>query len=131
MPDNRVYVSPDRLDAFVRSFTRFSRGQVVQDVAQAPAAEIGRPGETYHRVRIESAFGRMLVLSTDGHLPWPFGRETTGYAVRDLALTLAKARSAGVQVLTAPMTSEGHASAMVQFPGGYIAEIHADAAPLP
>jgi predicted enzyme related to lactoylglutathione lyase len=131
VPDNRVYVSPDRVDAFVRSFTRFSRGKVVQDVADAPGAEIGRPGETYHRVRIESAFGRMLVLSTDGHLPWPFGRETTGYAVHDLAQTLAKARSAGVQVLSAPMTSDGHASALVQFPGGYIAEIHADAAPSP
>ena len=127
VPDNRVYVSPDRADAFVRSFTQFAHGQVVQDVADAPGAEIGRPGETYRRVRIESAFGRMLVLATDGHLPWPFGRETTGYAVRDLAGTLAKARAAGVQVLTPPMASEGRASATVQFPGGYIAEIHAEA----
>lgn len=67
------------------------------------------------------------MLLTDGHLPWPWGRESTGYAVHDLAQTLAKAQSAGVQVLVAPMTSEGHPSAMVRFPGGYVAEIHAAA----
>jgi predicted enzyme related to lactoylglutathione lyase len=126
-PDNRVYVSPDRADAFVRSFDAFAHGHVVQDVADAPGAEIGRAGETWRRIRIESPFGRMLVLVTDGHLPWPWGRESTGYAVHDLAQTLDKAKAAGVRVLVAPMTSEDRASAMVQFPGGYIAEIHAAA----
>src|ERR1700675_2778486 len=29
VPENRVYVSPDRADAFVRSFVRFSRGKGV------------------------------------------------------------------------------------------------------
>ena len=27
----------------------------------------------------------MTVLVTDGHLPYPFGREMTGYEVSDLA----------------------------------------------
>jgi hypothetical protein len=26
----------------------------------------------------------MVVLVTDGHLPYPYGRETTGYEVSDL-----------------------------------------------
>ena len=125
VPDNRVYVSPDRLDAFVRAFTRFARARVVQDAPDAPGAEIGRPGTTYHRVRLESPFGRMLVLATDGHLPWPYGRETTGYAVRSLEQTLAKATAAGARVLVAPGPSDAPASAIVEFPGGYIAEIHA------
>src|ERR1700747_2039151 len=54
VPENRVYVSPDRVDAFVRSFLAFSHGSVVSDETRAPGAEIGRPAESYRRVRIES-----------------------------------------------------------------------------
>src|ERR1700734_3536984 len=46
IPENRVYVSPDRADAFVRCFIAFSHGSVVSDEAGAPGVEIGRPGET-------------------------------------------------------------------------------------
>jgi len=124
VPDNRVYVSADRVAAFVRSFTTFSRGKVTSDTAKAPGVEIGRPGEHYRRVRITSPFGRMVVLVTDGHLPYPYGHETTGYEVSDLGDTLAKAQSAGASVLVAPFESEGRTAAIVQFPGGYVAEIH-------
>lgn len=127
VPENRVYVSPDRAGAFTRSFIAFSHGKVVSDEAKAPGVEIGMPGTTYRRIRIESAFGKMVVIVTDGHLPYPFGRETTGYEVADLAATLGKAKDAGAAVLIEPYTSEGRAAAMVQFPGGYVAEIHAAA----
>jgi len=122
VPDDRVDVSPDRADEFVRDFLRFSGGKVVSDDASANAGEIGRPHETYRRIRIESGFGRMQVLVTDGHLPYPFGRELTGYQVDDLAATLAKAKAAGAAVLSQPATDRD--TAIVQFPGGYIAEIH-------
>jgi len=125
IPENRVYVSADRADAFVRSFLAFSRGKVVSQTAKAPGIEIGKTGQTYKRIRIESAFGKMVVLVTDGQLPYPYGRETTGYEVADLDATLAKAKSAGAAVLVEPYTSEGRSAAIVQFPGGYIAEIHA------
>ncbi|MEK8015201.1 glyoxalase, partial [Burkholderia contaminans] len=46
-----------------------------------------------------SGFGKMTVLATDGHLPYPFGREMTGYEVADLAATLKQAEAAGVTVL--------------------------------
>jgi hypothetical protein len=101
---------------------------VVSDVASAPGEEIGRPGESYRRIRIESTFGRMLVMVTDGHLPYPYGREQTGYEVTDLDDTLAKARAAGVQVLRAPEAEGDRTSAVVEFPGGYLAEIHSVAA---
>jgi predicted enzyme related to lactoylglutathione lyase len=125
VPENRVYVSPDRVEAFVRSFLAFSHGKRVSDDAKAPAVEIGRPGETFHRVRLESAFGKLTVLVTDGHLPFPYGREMTGYEVGDLDQTLDKAKAAGVEVLVAPFAAQDRRSAMVLFPGGYIAEIHA------
>jgi len=127
IPENRVYVSPDRAATLVRAFVAFSHGRVVSDVASAEGIEIGLPSRTYRRIRIESAFGRMLVIVTNGHLPWPYGRETTGYEVSDLAGTLAKASAANVKVLVAPFDADGRSSAIVQFPGGYIAEIHANA----
>jgi len=123
-PENRVYVSPDGIAAFIRSYTAFTRGTVVSDDAQAPGIEIGRPGEIYRRVRIRSRFGFLTALVTDGHLPYPYGHELTGYAVNDLAATLAKAKTAGVSVLVAPYAAAGRYAAMVEFPGGYIAEIH-------
>jgi hypothetical protein len=48
----------------------------------------------------------------------------TGYEVGDLAATLDKAKAAGVVVLVEPFEANGRDAAMVQFPGGYIAEIH-------
>jgi predicted enzyme related to lactoylglutathione lyase len=125
VPENRVYVSPQSLHKLVHDFVKFSHGRVVSDVPNAPGVEIGRPNDTYRRVRIESGFGKMTVLVTDGHLPYPFGRETTGYEVSNLDETLQKARDAGVTVLVAPFKSDGRDAAIVQFPGGYIAEIHA------
>jgi hypothetical protein len=124
IPENRVYVSTDRVDAFTRSFLAFSHGNIVSDDAHAPGVEIGRPAETYRRIRIESKFGKLTVLVTDGHLPHPFGRETTGYEVANLVDTLAKARAAGVQILVIPYKADRRDAALVQFPGGYIAEIH-------
>jgi predicted enzyme related to lactoylglutathione lyase len=127
VPENRVYVSAGRVDAFVHGFLAFSHGKIVSDEASAPGIEIGRPADTYRRIRIESVFGKMVVLVTDGHLPFPYGREMTGYEVANLDSTLAKARAAGVQVLVAPYHTDGRMAAIVQFPGGYIAEIHAAA----
>ena len=124
IPENRVYVSPDRADAFVHSFLAFSRGNVVSDEGRAPGVEIGRPAETYRRVRIESKFGKLTALVTDGHLPYPYGREMTGYEVTDLADTLTKAKATGVEVLVPPYKTDEREAVLVQFPGGYIAEIH-------
>jgi hypothetical protein len=124
IPENRVYVSADRADEFVRSFVAFSHGSAVSDDAHAPGVEIGRPGDTYRRVRIESQFGKLTVFVTDGHLPYPYGRETTGYEVANLADTLTKAKAAGVEVVVPRYKTDERDAVVVQFPGGYVAEIH-------
>ncbi|WP_321868735.1 VOC family protein [Burkholderia ubonensis] len=124
VPENRVYVPRDVANALIRGFVRFSHGKVVSDVARAPGVEIGRPDDRYRRVRIESPFGKMVVLVTDGQLPYPYGRDTTGYEVASLAQTLDKAKAAGVTVLVPPYSADGRDAAIVQFPGGYVAEIH-------
>jgi len=124
VPENRVYVSADRADSFAKCFLAFSRGKIASDDAQAPGIEIGRPQTTYRRIRIESTFGKLTVLVTDGQLPYPYGREVTGYEVANLADTLTRAKGAGVTVLVAPYQAQQREAAVVQFPGGYIAEIH-------
>jgi predicted enzyme related to lactoylglutathione lyase len=124
VPENRVYVSRDQADNFVRCFLRFSLGKVLADDKRADAGEIGRAGETYRRIRIASLFGNVQVLVTDGHLLYPFGYETTGYEVKDIVATLEKAKAAGVKVLSAPYAAHDRKTAIVEFPGGYIAEVH-------
>jgi hypothetical protein len=125
VPENRVYLSLARADVFVKDFVAFSHGRVTSDDRRAPGIEIGRPNETFRRIRVESTFGKLTVLVTDGHLPYPFGRELTGYEVKDLNVTLTKAKAAGVTVLVEAFASDHRQAAIVQFPGGYIAEIHA------
>jgi predicted enzyme related to lactoylglutathione lyase len=124
IPDNRVYVSRDEADNFVKGFVRFAHGKVVADDKNADAGEIGRPGQTYRCIRIESLFGNMQVLVTDGHLPYPFGHELTGYHVENLAATVEKAKAAGVKILSPPYTANDRSTAILEFPGGYIAEVH-------
>ena len=124
IPENRVYLSPEGVAAFLRCFLAFAHGEVVSDDAHAPGVEIGRPNDTYRRVRIQSRFGKLTVFVTDGLLPYPYGREMTGYEVANLADTLAKAKVAGATILVAPYTADHRDAALVQFPGSYIAEIH-------
>ena len=124
VPDNRVYLSAHAVDGFVRRFLRFSHGKVVSDDRSADGAEIGLDGQLLRRIRLKSVFGNMLVFVTDGKLPWPYGREITGYQVADLDATLIKARASGVKVLSQSIRNADGRTAMVEFPGGYIAEIH-------
>jgi hypothetical protein len=127
VPENRVYVSPDRADDFVRDFGAFADAKVVSDDRNASGIEIGRPNDVYHRIRIDSLFGKIAVLVTDGHLPYRYGRETTAYDVDRLSNTLTQAKAAGASVVTEPYSVADRQAAMVQFSGGYIAEIHSAA----
>ncbi|UAJ08961.1 VOC family protein [Glacieibacterium megasporae] len=124
IPENRIYLTADAADLFVTHWQAFAHAVIVSDDAAAPGSEIGRPEGHYRRISLRSGFGDLTVLVTDGALPWPFGRDMTGYAVADLPATLAKATRAGVETLVPPHREAGRVSTMVRFPGGYIAEIH-------
>jgi hypothetical protein len=131
VPENRIYLTPDAADAFLSSWLPFSGGRIVSDDKAAAGSEIGKPGTTYRRVRLASRYGMMAVLVSDGALPWPYGRELTGYAVPDLPATLAKAAAAGVEILVPAHAESDRQSAIVRFPGGYVAEIHTSAVETP
>ncbi|WP_263358545.1 glyoxalase [Acidicapsa ligni] len=124
VPENRVYVSPDRVEAFLKSFLQFSQGKIISDEAQAPGIEIGQPANSIRRIHLESAFGKMVVYVSNSKPSYPYGLENTGYEVDSLDATLAKAKTFGVTILVAPYSSDHRHSAIVLFPGGYIAEIH-------
>ncbi|WP_380784733.1 glyoxalase [Sphingomonas sp. R86521] len=128
VPENRVYLTADAADAFVRTWVGYSKGKVVADDKAVPGASIGQPGKSYRRIRVESGYGRMAVIVSDGQLPWPYGRDLTGYEVADLAGTLAKATAAGAETLVPPQADGDRQTAIVRFPGGYIAEIHSGVA---
>lgn len=124
VPETRFYLSRDTADAFVHGILGFSRGRIASDDPHADAAEIGKPNETFRRIRLDTPFGKLQVNVTDGHLPYPFGYEINGYEVKDLAKTLAKAKVSGVSMLSPGFDGADRSSVMVQFPGGYIAELH-------
>ncbi|MDR6935980.1 glyoxalase [Luteibacter sp. 3190] len=125
VPENRIYLPAESADAFVGAFVRFAHGKVVSDVRDAPGSELGRSG-TYRRIRIASGYGKATVLVTDGHLDWPYGTEVTGYEVSDLDATLARARASGAKVVVDAHAEGDRRAAMLQFPGGHVAEVHSE-----
>ncbi|WP_296002338.1 glyoxalase [Rugamonas sp.] len=124
VPDNRVYLSRYAADHFIQHFLAFSHGKVVLDQLKADGGQIGLPGTTFRQIKLESGFGKMAIFVTDGKLPYPYGRETTGYQVADVDATIAKAVASGAKLLSPPYTMAEGRSAIIEFPGAYIAEIH-------
>ncbi|UPG83924.1 glyoxalase [Luteibacter aegosomatis] len=124
VPENRIYLPAESADAFTKAFVRFAHGKVVSDDRHAPGIEIGRKDGTYRRIRIESTYGKATVLVTDGHLDWPYGTELTGYEVGDLDATLKRAKDSGAKVVVDAHAEGNRRAAMLQFPGGYVAEVH-------
>jgi hypothetical protein len=124
VPENRVYLTADAADGFIAAWVGYAKGKVTADDRTVPGDVVGQPGKTIRTVAIDSGFGKMEVIVSDGQLPWPYGRDMTGYAVADVSATLAKATAAGAQVLVPAHPAPGRVTAMVRFPGGYIAEIH-------
>ena len=127
VPENRIYLTSEAAARFLPSWLAFSHGKILSDEARAPGAEIGKSGGTYRRIRLTSGYGLMTIAVTDGALPWPYGRELTGYEVANLDEALAKARTAGVEILVPARRVGDRNSAIARFPGGYIAELHAAA----
>ncbi|SEB26235.1 hypothetical protein SAMN04488580_11968 [Mycobacterium sp. 283mftsu] len=126
VPDNRVYLPVASVDPFLKSYLQFTHGRVDADAADAEGVLIGKPGTTFRRIHITSPFGNTMVAVTDGHLPYPYGHELAGYVVDDVVAVTNKAVAAGAKVLV-PVVRSGHtSSAVLQWPGGYVAELHTD-----
>jgi hypothetical protein len=126
IPENRIYLSRYRVDDFIKSYQKFSNGKIVDDSQQSATVIGGEKNSAIRVVNLSSTFGKTRIFVTDGHLNYPFGQERTGYGVANLSETLGKATASGAKILWQSVAGEKRASAVVQFPGGYIAEIHQD-----
>ncbi|WP_081250237.1 VOC family protein [Hafnia alvei] len=126
IPENRIYLSRYRVDDFIKSYQKFSNGKIVDDSQQSATVIGGEKNSAIRVVNLSSTFGKTRIFVTDGHLNYPFGQERTGYGVTNLSETLGKATASGAKILWQSVAGEKRASAVVQFPGGYIAEIHQD-----
>lgn len=124
VPENRIYLTVDAADAFLKSWGGYAHAKITADNRKASGAEVGQSGKTIRRIALTSNYGKMVVIVSDGQLPWPYGRDMTGYQVPDLAATLDKAKANGAEVLVAPYSVGARQTAIVRFPGGYIAEVH-------
>lgn len=122
VPDNRIYLSPGDVEPFLRSYGEFTGATVDSDEPAADGGLLGVPGTTFRQIHLSGPLGNTMVSVTDGHLRYPFGHELAGYAVDDVEATLVKAKSAGAQVLSPPAGTAQ--SAVLRFPGGYLAEVH-------
>jgi hypothetical protein len=123
-PEYRIYLSDDAVNAFLAPYLRFAGGHVASDNRREDGAEIGAPGTTYHRIRLASPFGDTVVLAGNGYWNYPYGKESTGYTVPNLTDAIAKATANGATVLSGPHAGDHRNSAMLEFPGGYLAEFH-------
>jgi hypothetical protein len=115
-----VYVASQHIDAFVDSFIATFGGQASQRAVFTVTPTPSKTASQY----VQTPVGMLSVFAFQSPIPYPFGREMTGYQVADLNETLAKAQGVGVKTLSpVNRTVEGR-TAMVEFPGGYVAEIH-------
>jgi hypothetical protein len=124
IPESRAYVSAEKVDALVHSFTTFSHGEVISDQPYARGIEIGRPSETHRRIRVSSKFGILTAIVSDGHLPYPYGHEISGYEGVEFGRHSGKGQGCRRYGFDGALLL-----AMVQFPGAYIAEIHSSKSP--
>lgn len=120
-PETRLYIPVDRADEFIHSYSQFSLSILVQDrvlVAGDQPISDGALREVH--LTSETSFGNTHIFVTNGHLNVPFGYEVTGYAVDDFQQTYVKA----VENQAKTLWSNYQNSAIIEFPGGYKAEIH-------
>jgi hypothetical protein len=77
---------------------RLKPGSMSAFACYRPVNRCDKPNETF-RSAIESTFGKMTVLVTDGQLPYPYGRELAGYEVGRSGQYAGQGKNAGVAVL--------------------------------
>ncbi|QNT78316.1 glyoxalase [Entomobacter blattae] len=121
VPENRLYIPLEGADEFIRQFSIFSGSALIEDAIMPAGQNPISDGAVRNVLLVSStSFGNTRIFITNGHLNYPFGRETFGYKTENLWDTLTKAVKAGAD----PLYSNNTDSTILQFPGGYIAELH-------
>ena len=69
VPENRIYLTADAADQFVKQWRGFAHATVTSDDKAAPGVEIGLPGKSYRRIRMTSGYGKMSVIVSVRNVP--------------------------------------------------------------
>ena len=107
-----VYVAPNDVDAFVRSFTATFGGQSTRQVI---ATVTPTPSSTSSQL-VQTPAGTVLLFGFRTPVPHPFGNERTGYLVTDIQQAVSAARAAGAEVLVAPFKDPIGMDAVIAWP---------------
>ena len=115
-----VYVAPDNLDAFVRSFVATFGGSpskpVTTNVLPVPSSATFR--------YIMTPVGTLSVFAFHTPIPFPFGSERTGYLVTDMGRAIGAARASGAEVVVEPFRDAIGRDAVVEWPGGVRTQLY-------
>jgi hypothetical protein len=109
-----VYVPPEQVDAFTRSWIATFGGTA------APASEVQvtpTPSKTRSQL-ILSPVGTLSVFSFTTPVPYPFGTERSGWLLSNFDAGVAGAVAAGAVRVVAPFDDPIGCDAIIQFPGG-------------
>ncbi|MFA1721283.1 hypothetical protein [Xanthomonas campestris] len=115
-----VYVAPNDVDAFVRSFTATFGGQSTRQVI---ATVTPTPSSTSSQL-VQTPAGTVSLFGFRTPVPHPFGNERTGYLVTDIQQAVSAARAAGAEVLVAPFKDPIGMDAVIAWPGGVAMQLY-------
>src|SRR5246127_714614 len=109
-----VYVAPDDFERFTTSIIATFGGstskQVITTVTPTTSSTISQ--------LVFTPVGTLSVFGFKTPVPYPFGRERTGYLVTDMDTAVRAAGAAGADVIVAPFNDPIGRDVVIQFPGG-------------
>ena len=109
-----VYVAPADFDRFTTSIIATFGGstskQVITTVTPTPSSTISQ--------LVLTPVGTLSVFGFKTPVPYPFGRERTGYLVTDMDAAVRAARADCADVIVAPFNDPIGRDVVIQFPGG-------------
>jgi hypothetical protein len=115
-----VYVAPQDFDRFVASLIATFGGTTTK---QGVFTVTPTPSSTMSQL-VLTPVGSVSVFGFKTPIPFPFGSERTGYLVTDMDVAILAARATGADLLVTSFNDPIGRDAIIQWPGGYIAEIH-------
>lgn len=109
-----VYVQPGRLEAFARSWVNTFGGSYVKpfttQLTPTPSSALA--------TQVFSPVALLSVFDFTTPVPYPFGRERTGWGVTDTAAATRQAQADGASSLVATFPDPIGRDSVIQFPGG-------------
>lgn len=109
-----VYVPVTDVDAFAASFVATFGGASTK---QMVATVTPTPSSTTSQL-IQTPAGTVSLFGFKTPIPYPFGRERTGYLVTDMDRAIRDARNAGASVIVDAFADPIGRDAVIQWPGG-------------